>query len=89
MQSKGSSDILRSTGLAIIGESVKGLGENAGELAEVMFSLVMPLLDDEDDSVRNNAAFALGEIAFYGKESIYKLVYIDNHILLIIFMTKK
>lgn len=75
-QSKGSSDILRGTGLAIIGESAKGLGENASELSELMFSLVMPLIEDEDDSVRNNCVFALGEIAFYGKESIYKLVFI-------------
>lgn len=73
-QSKNSSDILRATGLAIIGESVKGLGENANELSELMFSLVIPLIEDEDDSVRNNAVFALGEIAFYGKASVYKLV---------------
>lgn len=39
-----------------------------------MFSLVIPLVEDEDDTVRNNAVFALGEIAFYGKESVYKLV---------------
>lgn len=71
-QSKSSSDILRATGLAIIGESVKGLGENASNLCELMFSLVIPLVEDEDDSVRNNSVFALGEIAFYGKESVYK-----------------
>lgn len=40
-----------------------------------MFSLVIPLTGDEDDSVRNNAIFALGEIAFYGKTSIYKWVF--------------
>lgn len=40
-----------------------------------MFSLVIPLVEDEDDSVRNNSVFALGEIAFYGKESVYKLVF--------------
>lgn len=40
-----------------------------------MLSLVTPLIKDPDDSVRNNAVFALGEIAFYGKESIYKLVF--------------
>lgn len=39
-----------------------------------MFSLAIPLVEDEDDSVRNNSVFALGEIAFYGKESMYKLV---------------
>jgi len=67
-----SSDILRATGLAIIGESAKGLGGNASELSELMFSLVIPLVDDEDDSVRNNAIFSLGEIVFYCKESVYK-----------------
>jgi len=72
-QAIGSSDILRATGLAIIGESAKGLGENNNELPELMFSLVIPLTDDEDDSVRNNSVFALGEIVFYGKQSIYKL----------------
>jgi len=40
-----------------------------------MFSLVLPLAEDEDDTVRNNAVFALGELAFYGKESVYKLVF--------------
>lgn len=74
-QSKSSSDILRATGLAIIGESIKGLGENAGNLCELMFSLVIPLAEDEDDSVRNNSVFALGEIAFYGKESVYMYVF--------------
>ncbi|XP_022173439.1 importin-4-like [Myzus persicae] len=72
LMSKESSDLLRAAGLAITGESVKGLGENAGGLCEVMFSLVIPLVEDEDDTVRNNAVFALGEIAFYGKESVYK-----------------
>lgn len=71
-QSKKSSDILRATGLAIIGESAKGLGENASELSGLMFSLVVPLVEDEDDSVRNNSVFALGEIAFYGKEAVYE-----------------
>lgn len=71
-QSENSSDLLKATGLAIIGESAKGLGENTSELADVMFSLVTPLIKDPDDSVRNNAVFALGEIAFYGKESIHK-----------------
>ncbi|XP_050539704.1 importin-4-like [Daktulosphaira vitifoliae] len=70
--SKGSSDILRATGLAIIGESVKGLGDNAGEISELMLPLVLQLIEDQDDSVRNNAVFALGEITFYGKEAIYK-----------------
>lgn len=40
-----------------------------------MFSLTIPLVEDEDDSVRNNSVFALGEIVFYGKESMYKLVH--------------
>lgn len=71
-QSKGSSDILRATGLAILGESAKGLGFHTTNLSELMISLVLPLVEDEDDSVRNNAVFALGEIVFYGKESIYK-----------------
>lgn len=71
-QSKDSSDLLRAAGLAITGESAKGLGENVSGLSEVMFSLVIPLVEDEDDTVRNNAVFALGEIAFYGKESVYK-----------------
>ncbi|XP_015365619.1 PREDICTED: importin-4-like [Diuraphis noxia] len=72
LMSKESSDLLRAAGLAITGESAKGLGENASGLCEVMFSLVIPLVEDEDDTVRNNAVFALGEIAFYGKESVYK-----------------
>ncbi|KAL4119196.1 hypothetical protein QTP88_012040 [Uroleucon formosanum] len=72
LMSKDSSDSLRAAGLAITGESAKGLGENASGLCEVMFSLVLPLVEDEDDTVRNNAVFALGEIAFYGKESVYK-----------------
>ncbi|KAL5244737.1 hypothetical protein ACI65C_012147 [Semiaphis heraclei] len=72
LMSKDSSDLLRAAGLAITGESAKGLGENASGLCEVMFSLVIPLVEDEDDTVRNNAVFALGEIAFYGKESVYK-----------------
>lgn len=72
LMSKDSSDLLRAAGLAITGESAKGLGENASGLCEVMFSLVLPLVEDEDDTVRNNAVFALGEIAFYGKESVYK-----------------
>ncbi|VVC26841.1 Armadillo-type fold,Armadillo-like helical,Importin-beta, N-terminal domain [Cinara cedri] len=72
LMSNSSSDILRSTGLAIIGESAKGLGTNASGLSEFMFSLIIPLVEDEDDCVRNNAVFALGEIAFYGKESMYK-----------------
>ncbi|XP_050419977.1 importin-4-like [Adelges cooleyi] len=70
--SKESSDILRASGLATIGESVKGLGENAGEISELMLPLVLPLIETNDDSVRNNAVFALGEIAFYGKGAIYK-----------------
>lgn len=61
--------------MAIIGESAKGLGENASKLSELMFSLAIPLVEDEDDSVRNNSVFALGEIVFHGKESMYKLVY--------------
>jgi len=48
-----------------------------------MFSLVIPLVEDEDDTVRNNAVFALGEIAFYGKESVYKLVFKFSYALFI------
>jgi len=48
-----------------------------------MFSLVIPLVEDEDDTVRNNAVFALGEIAFYGKESVYKLVFKISYALFI------
>jgi len=59
------------------------LGENASGLCEVMFSLVIPLVEDEDDTVRNNAVFALGEIAFYGKESVYKLVFKFSYALFI------
>jgi len=66
--------MLRATGLAIIGESAKGLGENSCELSDLMFSLVIPLIKDEDDSVRNNSVFALGEIVFYGKQAVHKLV---------------
>jgi len=83
-QSKDSSDLLRAAGLAITGESAKGLGENASGLCEVMFSLVFPLVEDEDDTVRNNAVFALGEIAFYGKESVYKLVFKFSYALFLI-----
>lgn len=75
---------MRATGLAIIGESAKGLGENAKELSEFMCSLTIPLVEDEDDSVRNNAVFALGEVAYHGKESVYKLVlYLVNIIIFI------
>lgn len=82
-QLKSSSDILRATGLAIIGESAKGLGENVpSELSEIMFSLIISLVEDEDDSVRNNAVFALGEFVFYGKQSTYKLVFKFRYILL-------
>lgn len=83
-QLKSSSDILRATGLAIIGESAKGLGENATDLTEIMFSLIIPLVDDEDDSVRNNAVFALGELVFYGKQSTYKLVFKLSYIFIIL-----
>jgi len=48
-----------------------------------MFSLVIPLVEDEDDTVRNNAVFALGEIAFYGKESVYKLVCTFSYVIFI------
>lgn len=47
-----------------------------------MFPLVIPLVEDEDDTVRNNAVFALGEIVFYGKESVYKLVFKFSYALL-------
>lgn len=70
--------------MAIIGGSAKGLGEKNNELSELMFSLVIPLIEDEDDSVRNNAIFAIGEIVFYGKESVYKFVFLVIYVLCII-----
>lgn len=69
---------MRATGLAIIGEAAKGLGDSARDLSEVMFSLSLPLMEDEDDSVRNNAAFAIGEIVLYCKDSVFKLVFFKN-----------
>jgi len=48
-----------------------------------MFTLVIPLAEDEDDTVRNNAIFALGEIAFYGKETLYTSVFKFSNVLFI------
>lgn len=73
-QAKNISDTLRIIGLTIIRESARGIGENNYELPEIMFSLVIPLVADENYTVRHDSVFTLGNIVFYGKQSVYKLI---------------
>ena len=62
----------RETITGIIGESMRCLGERISTHVELIYQFLLKCTSDAEPCVRNNTAFALGEIVKYGQGSVAK-----------------
>ncbi|KAJ1525478.1 hypothetical protein ONE63_010288 [Megalurothrips usitatus] len=68
---KQSSVSQRSFGVGIIAECMEGLGPCSGQFVQELLPPILQLAQDEHEEVRNNAVYALGELALHAKEASY------------------
>lgn len=70
-QKKQSSDAQRSFGVGMVAECMSVAGPCLQVYADQLLSFLESLCKDQNDEVRNNAIFALGELVYHGGECIY------------------
>ncbi|KAG8249104.1 Importin 4 [Homalodisca vitripennis] len=68
---KQASDAQRSFGVGMIAECMACAGPCLPAYAQQLLSLLITLARDQNDEVRNNAIFALGELVYHGRDCIF------------------
>lgn len=71
LKSKIKYDTQRSFAIGTIGECLISLKHNTSAYVTQLYPLFKMYLEDESPEVRNNAYYALGELVYHGKESLY------------------
>lgn len=55
----------------MIAECMAGLGLGLDMFVQQLLPLLITLSRDESDEVRNNAIYAIGELAYHGKNTVF------------------
>lgn len=62
----------RSFAVAILADSLEPLGPHVALFAEELLQIFLRMARVNDDEIRNNAVYGIGELARHGKEAVFQ-----------------